>query len=192
MTIIEFEAWVSDHYEELVSAAERATKDDHRAVDLLHELIESVCEGRTQLPKKIYDLAGWFGFKLRDDLADASKRDATRGRVTDRLAASLLVLGPGDTFADTERSKRAQAQRRRREAAKRGSTVGTEGIADVLIGNPGGTARWRYQQLRDGRLFDERAVRSLADSMHRASQRRRHFGWPGFSHTEFGTEEVSA
>lgn len=190
MTMKEFEAWVSDHYEELVGAAERATKDDHRAVDLLHELIESVCEGRTKLPTKAYDLAGWFGWKLRDDLADAVKRDATMGRVADRLAASLIALGPSDTYSDATTQKRRQAQRKRREAAKRGSSVAVVTAPIPFVGNPGGNVRWRYQQLRDGRLFDERAVRSLAESIHRTSQRIRHFGRAGFSHTEFGTENA--
>lgn len=200
MTVKEFEGWVSDNYEELAKMAKQVIQRDD-AVDILHNLIESICDGSARPPKiSVGKLqVGYFATALRHDKINEQVMGANRAEVLARFAASLEVLGE-DTFTDTKEATKRRLHREewlaKREAS--GSTpvcVVEEAAAEEL--QPGhlfygqaGVARWRYQQLRDGRLFDERAVRSLAESMHRTSQRMRHFGERGYSYTEFGQEVV--
>lgn len=193
MTMLEFEAWVSDHYEELRGIAATVTRNSPQAEDHLHNLIESVCSGELPLPEHLE--TGWFASKVHGRQRNTIGSDRiTEERLKGRFAQSVLTIGPEDTFLDLTRQKKA-ANARRQKLAKRSAANSPdvlEETASRLFNGQSGDTRWRYQQLRDGRLFNERAVRSLADSMHRTSQRYRHFGQAGFSHVEWGTERVHA
>jgi hypothetical protein len=192
MDALAFESWVSEHYEELVQIAYRTTRrKQNAAVDLLHDLVEAICESG-KFPSAP-DLMAWFGMALRRDsldMRDAEQRAALR---IERLEASLTALGPQDTYSHTrDKELAANARRTRAYRARKNGHVTTDSAPMHLqvefVGRPEGDTRWRYQQLRDGRLFDERAVRSIAESMHKASRRIRHDGEAGFSFTEFGAE----
>lgn len=223
MTMLEFEAWVSDHYDELAARTSRVRAD----VDVLHTIIERLLEQ----PERIEGfepnlLMGWFTTEMGRRGIDAARRSGSVDDLNIRLGQSLKALGT-DTFVeldpikDSIRKKRLtrnvrvrpaldvktrpahtchapdrvgrcqactwnQTQNRRKKMAEK-----IEGLQINWITGPCGNVRWRFQQMRDGRLFDERAVRSLAESMHRASHRYRHFGEHGFAFSEFG-QEVSS
>jgi hypothetical protein len=49
MTMLEFEAWVTDHYDALLSMARDVIRDNPD--DILHDMIESYCDGRRALPQ---------------------------------------------------------------------------------------------------------------------------------------------
>ena len=188
MTVLEFEAWVSDHYSDLVSQATAASRGSDAAVDLLHRLVESLLER----PEKIAEfdparLMGWFNVELRHDFLNTITVQQNEARNLARIGGWIEVLGQGDTFADTRRAAEARAKRRMREKAN-GIQPAGYGVEIEIDGFPRTAVRWRRQQIRDNRLFDERAIRSLADSMHRASARYRHYGEHGLSYTEFGKE----
>lgn len=181
MTVKQFEAWVSDNYKELVKVARIAAGEVGR--DLLHTMIESVCDGREALPPFPIEklTVGRFMKPLKRDLMNADDHNRREAQAMGRFGTSLEVLGE-DVFIDTASS---------RSHHKKGA--GAQSSASLVepekwTGPMPGTIRWRYQQLRDGRLFDERAVRSLAESMHRASHRYRHMGEHGFSFTEYSQE----
>lgn len=186
MTILEFEAWVSDHYDELAQVARIACNG--AGEDALHSLVEGLCEGREKLPP--WDIkrltTGWFMHKLRSDYLNLKTVERHERENLEAVATSYLVLGLGDTHMDTKRAAVIKAQRRMRLRRKQQSggmsSVGYPLEGAQFIGNPGGSIRWRYQQMRDDRLFDERAIRSLGESLKRASRRGLHFGKPGHPH----------
>jgi hypothetical protein len=188
MTVMEFEGWISDNYEELVKRANIATKFNDDAVPLLHQVVEYVLEDpEKRIPQRPGgDLFGWFFVAMQTTRKANFRGQQIRAELFEQVASDIEVLGQGDAFADTRRAREAN-----RKALKRKPSNDELGMGLQWDGPLTGNARWRYQQLRDGRLFDERALRSQAEAMHRASQRQRHDGWPGFSHTEFGTEEVA-
>lgn len=200
MKMQEFESYVSDHYEALVQTAQNVTRCQD-AVDMLHALIESICEKRHALPPgKVADLTpGWFGNALKGDLLNQHQAHSRASRKHERFAASLNTLGPEDTYLDTKAMNKAKLARTAKIKRRAGTAAVLQMERDAAeLLEPGhlfygplhGNVRWRYQQLRDGRLFDERAVRSLADSMHRASQRQLHFQQHGLSHLDWGTESM--
>lgn len=202
MTVLEFEAWVSDHYEDLKGIANTVTRRSHSAIDYLHNLIESVTTGERPVPDPIGGtLTGWFATKLAGRARNERGSDTrVQRRLKGRLAQSLLTIGPEETYSDFEQEKKRntnQGRIRSRQKAKdlgRGADaalVYLNGIAGIEWDGPmSGVVRWRFQTLRDNRLFDALAVRSIAESMHKASARLRHDGWPGYSHTEFGQENA--
>lgn len=221
MTVLEFEAFVSEHYEELCGKA--------KMVGMQRDALHDVVEGMLSAPERIEplvesELMGWFVSAMRHDKMDELRHENAQRRLGEEFAASVKTLGEADTYADTSRRKwhleaagrprkssapiapsvdelkhtckpretastacaACNARRKERRREQKAETL--EGLQVSWITGPAGNVRWRFQQLRDGRLFDERAVRSLADSMHRASERIRHFGEPGYSYTEFGQE----
>lgn len=198
MDLKTFEGWVSDHYDELVAAAKRVTKRSEEAVDMLHTVVETIIDSGS-LPDHIDGIVPWIGQAIRRDFYDRLRHDEMSARNLALFGKSLATLGPEDTYLDlnTEDMRRAKqrAYTARHRAKKKGAVsapIATPLEGVEFTGQMTGNIRWRFQQLRDGRLFDERAVRSLAESMHRTSQRGRHFGEAGYSHTEFGTEGVRA
>ena len=197
MTVLEFEAWVSDNYGELAAIAARVTKHSVSAVDSLHQIIEDLIESPEKLATLSGDLSPWFNRAIHLAHLEGLRTSVLHDRLEQELASDMRVLGE-DAFVDAKAAN-ANRRRARHEAGTKRITVNGKRIrvqcptpsvsTEVEWAGPmPGTARWRYQQLRDNRLFDERAIRSLADSMHRASARYRHDGEYGFSFTEFGAE----
>lgn len=184
MTLKEFEYWVSDNYLELVKRAHIATKhSDEHAIPVLHQVIEYVLDIPERRIPKNGDLFAWFYSAMAMTHKANLRGQYIRSGLDELICSDIQTLGEGDAFADTRRV----AEHNRH--ARKQSNVKTEGLEDIAWDGPmPGVARWRFQTLRDNRLFDERAVRSLAESMHRASQRIRHEGEPGYSYTEFGQE----
>lgn len=195
MSMQQFEAWVSDHYEDLVGIARTVSRNDPDGVDLLHNLIESVCAGEQAVPSALSN--GWFATRVYGMARNHRGSDQkTQNRLKSRFAESVEVLGLEDTMLDLTRLKKANNARRQKVKRAVTSPAYLEAEAareltpgHLFYGPMQGNTRWRFQQMRDGCLFDERAVRSLAESMHRASHRYRHMGEHGFSHTEWGTEQ---
>jgi len=181
-----------------MKAARVACKHATDAQDVLHGFIEYMLDDVSLFPtdRPISNPVGFFcrGVQLR--ILSAGRDRAVAARLLRELAHEIETLGPQEVGIDTLRAKQAKADRRRGSKASSINKQEEEASSSVRAGHlfhgQTGDTRWRYQQLRDGRLFDERAVRSLADSMHRTSQRYRHFGVAGFSHVEWGTEEVHA
>lgn len=208
MTILEFEAWVSDNYSELIAKAAKISQSrDGRHIDLLHDSVEHILEDPdTRLPSG--DPFAFLYVAMERRLLDLRTTEANRGGREEAAASGLSVLEE-DAFINTERAKRAARKRAARAAvAKNGpaeivevkdlnkdqryrakkKAEKTEGLISDWLTGPCGNIRWRSQQLRDGRLFDERAVRSLADSMHRTSERCRHGEQAGLAFGEYGPE----
>jgi hypothetical protein len=184
--ILEFEAWVSDNYDELAKRARIATKfQDEYAEPVLHQVVEYVLESPDKRIPKRGDLFAWFYSAM-----EMTHRANMRGRyirdgLDEQILADIETLGQDEAFADTRRASEANRHIRKQ------SNVKAEGLESLAWDGPmPGVARWRFQTLRDNRLFDERAVRSIAESMHKASSRIRHDGEPGFSFTEFGRENA--
>jgi hypothetical protein len=193
MTMIEFEAWISDNYLELRKLS-RCLVGNQNGDDVLHDMIESMCAGRHSLPPGLS--VGIFAKELIHDNLNLIKSAEKLHQAMDQFGISLEVLGE-DTFLDISQGGKgeppSEVGRLIKNRIKRGADPAVREVekkASHLFYGQTGDTRWRYQTMRDGRLFDERAVRSLAESIHRTSQRVRHMGWPGFSHTEFGTENA--
>lgn len=193
MTLKEFEAWVSDHYEDLAGIASTVSRNDPAGVDLLHNLIESVCDGSIPVPEAIS--TGWFATRVHGMARNHRGSDRrTYGRVLARLTDEISTVGPEDAYLDLTRAKKASRDRRKKLKSASISHAYLEESAacsvggGIWYGNPGGTARWRYQQLRDDRLFAARAIRSQADSIWAAAKRQTHGIERGNSYTEFGLE----
>lgn len=189
MTVQEFEYWVSDNYEELVGVANRVLGHREQAVDMLHDLVESIIDGRVAIPEIVQP--AWFGYALKGDFLNAVDAEGREQAATEAFAVSLAVLGTEDTYQDTRRLKQQKSDRlgKLRRAGVIGSVSQLEQAASrVWSGNPGGTARWRYQQIRDDRLFKTRAIRSQADSLWATVTRQTHGLERGTSYTEFGQE----
>ena len=205
MTVLEFEAWVSDNYEELASKAAKILQcRDGKHLDLLHDVVEHLLEKPRRLPNG--DPFAFLYVAMERRMLDVMGEDASRASREQMASDNIKILG-GDAFANLASQHRNLRKRNARLAenghgldvantsfskdqryrAKKKDEAASGLLANWLTG-PSGNIRWRYQQLRDGRLFDERAVRSLADSMHRASARYRHAGEHGVSYTEFGQE----
>jgi Asp-tRNA(Asn)/Glu-tRNA(Gln) amidotransferase A subunit family amidase len=188
MNLRQFEAFVSDRYEELVEGAQRVTRHAERAIEHLHDAVEAVIDGRVSLPgDEVTEPIGWVMRVVRFKQMEAYEKDVNRSNLNQRFEAEVETLGQEDAFLDPARLKAAAKQRRYR-VKKAGHAEIPPKLMEFT--GPMGSTRWRFQTLRDGRLFDERAVRSMAASLHRASQRIRHMGEPGFSHTEFGMENA--
>jgi len=184
VTVLEFEAWVSDNYGELTKRARIATKhSDEHAVPVLHQVVEYVLEQPEKRIPKRGDLFAWFYSAMAMTHKANLRGQYIRAGLDKGILADIETLGEGEAFADTRRA--AEANRHIRKQ----SNVRVEGLETLTWDGPmPGVARWRFQTLRDNRLFDERAIRSLAGSMHRASQAYRHFGEHGFAFSEFGQE----
>jgi hypothetical protein len=205
MTMKEFEGWVSDNYEELVKLARSVVGQEGQ--DLLHNMIEGMCEGREKLPPMPIEKmgVGVFAKYLLNDRYNATDADQNRRQAMESFAGSLNALGP-DVYLDTSLgsgrpgdelpSEIGKAIRARKERERRAATTdpacSLEAINSLRFeGRIEGNVRWRFQQMRDGRLFDERAVRSLAESMHRASHRHLYFSEAGHSQMEWGLEDLA-
>lgn len=208
MTIHEFEAWVSDNYEELVKLAKHVAGPTGQ--DLLHDAIEGMCEGREQLPPFEPEEmgVGVFAKYLINDKTNASEAEANRAKAMGSFATSFTALGD-DVFVDTnlgngrkgdpeqypsEMGKAIRARKRReaREARAKKSTTEPAYPLNALewTGFPRDGVRWRKQQLRDNKLFDQRAVKSLRASIRGVSARYRHFHEFGVPYTQFGQESA--
>jgi hypothetical protein len=183
VTILEFEAFISDNYDELVKRARIATKfQDEYAEPVLHQVIEYVLEKpEKRIPKG--DLFAWFYSSMQMSHKANLRGQYIRTGLDDKILADIQTLGEGEAFAETRRIARHNRHVRKQ------SNVKTEGLEALAWDGPmPGVTRWRFQTLRDNRRFDGLAIRSLAESMHKASQRYRHHGEHGFSFTEFGQE----
>lgn len=182
MTVLEFEAWVSDNYDDLVRRARIATKhSDEHATPVLHQVIEYVLDKPEKRIPKQGDLFGWFYSAMAMTHKANLRGQYIRKGLDDQIFADIQALGEDAAFADTRRASEANRHIRKQ------SNVKTEGLETLEWDGPmPGVARWRFQTLRDDRLFDERAIKSLADSMHKASNAVRHFGEHGFAFSEFG------
>lgn len=194
ITMMEFEVWVSDNYDALVTIARQQTRGGQDAVDLLHRLVELVIDNGLSRLNPSYTFEVWFALELKHDFWNETTVRENASRNLDKVAGWISVLGEADTFADTKRAAVNKAKQRMRDKAKGIQPMGCEleeAASRMFEGRSEGNTRWRYQQLRDGRLFYERAVRSLAESMHRASQRQRHFSQAGVSLLDWGVEDIS-
>lgn len=192
MTVLEFESWVSDHYDELTEAAERITRHDTRAIDHLHEAIEAVCDGRVSLPAEaLASPAGWLMRVVRFKQMEAYDKDVNRTNLHKRFEEEVKTLGLEDASLDPARLKAAAKQRRYRAKKSKASPNGHPANPPQVefVGQMGST-RWRYQTLRDDRLFRQRAVASLAESLWATVRRQVHGLERGYSYTEFGQEGV--
>lgn len=198
MTALEFEAWISDNYDELLSRWIAGNRDGQDEQDAFHAALEGMIEsGFETVNARIaeepdFDLFIWTTNQLRGYLKRI--RDSRRTR-NEAMAdfEDQAVLG-SDRFLDPERDRIKRHQRRLRlqqngsleHSLKLEGDASQEVRAGHLFYGQTGQIRWRYQTLRDNKLFNERAIRSLADSMHRASQSYRHDGEHGFAYSEFG------
>ena len=186
MTVLEFEKWVSEHYDELVAAALKVTQHSDRAVDALHGVIEHICSGHSKLPAEQIGV-GWVASATRHAFLNLMRDDRAAAAKLDIVRADARVLGLDGALSDPRRDKQRLARRRYKDKAK-GKEISPSATGLALIGNPGGTARWRYQTLRDDRLFIKRAIRSQAESIWAAVKRQAHGLERGHSYTEFGLE----
>jgi hypothetical protein len=181
MTLLEFEAWISENYKALCAVAKRVTAvRSVNSGELLHGLIEKLLEKGT-IPDHP-DLLAWFGSALRMDSWDEQDRYARERTRMEKFSGSLATLGPEDTFMDPTKL-RAAGQARRHKLKKQGRassvhtlevTAATEMGPENLFYGQAGDARWRYQQRRDARLFDGLALRSLGAHIRGRSSRSLH------------------
>lgn len=191
VTVLEFESWVSDNYERLVDMAKAISGGHPDAEDVLHQMVEAICEGRDALPPYTPDQleVGFFSRRLRLDMLDMHESDTRYKQAIKRATESFAVIGPEDTYQDTDpirrRRDRAKAYTKRKSA---GVSADCSVPTEVWDGPMPGNIRWRFQTLRDNKLFDQRAVESLRASIRGAAARYRHFGEHGYSFTEFGAE----
>ena len=204
MTVLEFESWVSDNYNRLLSLyLDGAARRDQNAQDAFHNALEALLgdEGLATVNSRIcsepgFDLFIWVSNHIRGYLKNLRESAKARVNGSEALAIAVATLGD-DAYRDTTQEIKRQNSRRAYLAKTKAAEASTllEGAAshEVRIGHMFhgqlGTSRWRYQTLRDNKLFDLRAVESLRDSIRRAAARYRHFGEHGHSFTEFGGEQ---
>lgn len=196
MTVIEYEAWVSDNYEAMLALArqqcraQRSTFNEEMAIDLLHHLVEQMLEKPALIESlRVDSLMGWFNRALWRDALNAQRDAGVRRRLDGAVAEAVEILGC-DAYVDAHeiaKTRRDFNKTARKQQAAR-TRSGASPLIESFTGPMPGCTRWRFQTMRDGRLFDERAVRSLAESIHRASHSYRHFGEHGFAYSEFGQE----
>ena len=190
MTVLEFEAWVSDNYDELVELATQASKRQGHATDALHGLIESLIESGNVVGFDPKRLMAWFNRNLSRRHIDHLRHEAAQGVLAAKMAAELSVLGP-DAYSDTTAENKRKRDRRgnsRRPSRQKTTVSSVRGLEAQWDGPMPGVARWRFQTLRDDRMFAARALRSHHDSM-LAAVKRQCFGLErGSSYTEFGLE----
>lgn len=159
----------------------------------------SLCDTSHSAPRGQARPSSFANSAIRSVISNLTREEAIAARAMDAAAATKTL--------STFRNKGGEAKTLRCGASMDGEEMqsssfevapnpgginkrqgGAQPISEVIQwdGPMPGSARWRFQTLRDNRLFDERAVRSLAESMHKASQSYRHFGEQGFAFSEFG------
>jgi len=203
VTVLEFEAWVSDHYKELLKVGRAMSKKRgysyDASADVVHQVIETTLENPERLATIASDARGpmvwtWMTSRLQGYMTASIMASRTRSAALESFGGELGALG-ADVYADMghgtelEKARRAREKREKRQRPQSPSTSCVASGVDVeWVDFPRDGKRWRKQQQRDNKAFDERAVRSLAESMHKASQAYRHFGEHGFAFSEFGQE----
>lgn len=178
MTLIEFEAWVSENYAALVTAAQRVTRFDVRSKDLLHEAVETIIEGRVPLPEGTPSV-GWLMRVVHFKQLERYERDVNYTRLLQRFMAEAEATGLEEALADPARTKSLRKDRRykaKKKAERQGGhheSPSQLSVTDVLQGQIGDT-RWVYQQRRDAKLYDIQALRSLGEHIRGRSSRSLH------------------
>lgn len=186
MTILEFEAWVSDNYQALRHLSGMITRNATLRDEVLSDVVERCVRVGDFPPDDYGDRVGWFRPRLAHAAIDRASSEQARARLRERFASSLATLGP-DVYADTSRSKAAAATRRmkvnRSMAAPASSTTPrakllrarmvekAETIASHWLTGQCADTRWVYQQRRDSTLFDAQALQSLGEHIRGRSSR---------------------
>jgi len=192
VTTQDFEVWVAQHRDELLAVArKRAQKArEHQveldAEDILHSAIVEIM--------RRLDTVGTTGLwtyavkAIRSKAKDAQAAEVARFKYQQEAANDAP---PPSTLRARALNKLPRNGKGQIDPTAPSIPLDTA-WEPIWDGPMPGIARWRFQTLRDDRRFDQRAVASLAESMHKASRRIRHDGEPGFSYTEFGAENGQA
>lgn len=191
MTVLEFESWVSEHYDELVELSKVLCRSNRAtAADTLHAVVEHVLEAPERVEKVVNPIA-WFNRAITLRFYSESRDTETATRRTAGFAAEVRTLGLEDAYTDAARVKLAHKQRNhdaRRRGKQAPTQLGVNLVEAKWDGPMPGVARWRFQTLRDDRLFIKRAIASQAESIWAAVKRQAHGLERGNSYTEFGLE----
>lgn len=191
MTQLEFEAWVSEHYDALASVAHSVVdpRDQTRALDALHDVLEGFCRQTRALPAIPLSRLrpGLFARPIRRTMSNMRRAEASQRTRETRAWQERKTLG-GSAFRDSgdiQKVKKNERQRRWKRKKKGAETPVRECVVEWR-GGLGGSDRRRYQQRRDARLFDGCALRSLSEHIRGASQRS--LRGTGVPIVEWGTE----
>lgn len=220
MTVLEFESWVTEHYDELVTVARQQCKHaqrDDMASDLLHSIVEGLLSDDRDAKgnmvrssaEKVASLHAerlirWFNRALSHDAMDAAKARENAAKARSEFEQLATALG-ADAFTDAravtearhsfnQKTRLIQSKNRAGLKSKKNKNrQDRTTIANPLehiewIGSVPGNVRWRFQTLRDDRLFIKRAIASQAESIWAAVKRQTHGLERGNSYTEFGLE----
>lgn len=188
MTENQFDVWVAEHRQELLAVArKRASKAREHNVELDPEdIVQNALVEITRRLETVSTKGLWtYAVKAIRSCANvAQASEVARFKYTQEAANDAP---PPATLRARELNKLPRNGKGQIDPTAPSIPVNTM-LAPIWDGPMPGVARWRFQTLRDDRLFDERAIRSLAASMHKASNAVRHFGEHGFAFSEFGQE----
>lgn len=191
MTMLEFEAWVSDHRDEMERyARSRVNGYGVSPEDVVNNtLIRLMVKDGGKRVAKIYPHAikAYVWFALRSVAANALQEDQRR---RDREIAYHSDEAHSTPSFTRETSLLALAKQGKPAAMKFAAQFHTEDGEQVAFkGAPdNGIGRWKYQQRRDAKLFDAIAVQSLSKSIRGVSRRYRHISGLGVSFVLYGRE----
>lgn len=186
MTLLEFEAWVSDNYVELCRRARQVTRSDD-GNEMLHRAIEHILSDERRLPSR--DPFALVYVAMRNEMLQQYGADEVRRRLDSKVGNDVEMLGE-DAFVDTTRARWNRASRKRNRKKINWVAMDVSGVPlRHLLSGPTGDTRWIYQQVRDGRLFGDRAVFSLRESIRGVSARSLHGA--GASSVHWGAESFS-
>lgn len=191
MTGAEMDAWVVEHQSKLLAVAKkraskaRAHNVELDAEDILQTALAAICRRLDTIPDP-HGLWTYAVKAIRSKANDAQAAEVARFKY--QQAAANDDPSPA-TLRARELNSLPRNAKGQIDPSARSISMSTV-LAPKWEGPMPGNARWRFQTLRDDRLFAARVLRSHHDSM-LAAVKRQVFGLErGNSYTEFGLEMV--
>lgn len=198
MTVIEFEAWVSDNYDELLSRWIEGNRDGQDEQDAFHSALEGMlANGLETVNARMdsepdFNLFIWTMNQIRGYLKSIRGSRRARAEAMEDFS-NQGVLGD-DRFADPERDRVKRHQRNLRlkqnGSLEHSYQLEEEASNEMRLGHlfygQVGSIRFNYQTRRDNALFGKKAMQSLGERVRQTTDRYHHFGEPGNPYSEFG------